>query len=53
MRMLWQAGIKIVYARGFYSDFEKCSSMLDLELDVDNIGDFKKITIKPRLGNQR
>jgi dCMP deaminase len=51
MRMLYQAGIKEVYVRGFYSDFEKCSNMMDLTLDVTPIGDFSKITVTPRKKN--
>jgi dCMP deaminase len=47
MRMLYQAGIREVYVKGFYSDFDRCSSMLDLSLSVTTIGEFSKITIKP------
>lgn len=48
MRMLYQAGIKDVYVKGFYSDFEKCASMMDLTLAVTTIGEFSKIEIKPK-----
>lgn len=48
MRMLYQAGIKEVYVKGFYSDFEQCSSMLDLSLSVTTQGEFSKIEIKPK-----
>jgi deoxycytidylate deaminase len=49
MRMLYQAGITEVYVAGFYSDFQQCSSMLDLKLIVTSIGQFSKITIGPNL----
>lgn len=48
MRMLYQAGIKEVYVKGFYSDFAQCSSMLDLFLDVTTQGEFSRIEIKPK-----
>lgn len=48
MRMLYQAGIKEIYVKGFYSDFQQCSSMLDLSLDVTTQGEFSKIEIKPK-----
>lgn len=49
MRMLYQAGITEVYVAGFYSDFQQCSSMLDLKLTVTTIGQFSKITVEPNL----
>lgn len=48
MRMLWQAGISEVYVKGFYSDFETCAGMKDLNLEVTSIAEFVKITIKPK-----
>lgn len=48
MRILYQAGIKEIYVNGFYSDFETCSTMLDLSLEVTQVGDFSKIVITPR-----
>lgn len=51
MRMLYQAGIKEIYVKGFYSDFEKCSSMMDLTLDVTSIGEFSRISVNPRKPN--
>lgn len=48
MRMLYQAGIKEIYVAGFYSDFEKCASMLDLSLNVTSNEEFSKIQITSR-----
>lgn len=48
MRMLYQSGIKTIYVKGFYSDFDKCASMLDLNLLVTTVGDFSTITIEPK-----
>lgn len=48
MRALYQAGISEVYVKGFYTDFEKCSSMLDLSLSVTTLGEFSRIEIKPK-----
>ena len=48
MRMLYQAGIKEIYVKGFYSDFEQCSNMLDLDLTVTNQDEFSRIEIKPK-----
>lgn len=48
MRMLYQAGITEVYVKGFYSDFEQCSNMLDLSLSVTTQGEFSRIEIKPK-----
>ena len=47
MRLLYQSGISEVYVKGFYSDFQQCSSMLDLQLEVTSIDEYSKITIKP------
>lgn len=47
MRCLYQCGITEIYVKGFYSDFEECSSMLDLNLKVTTIGDFSKIEMTP------
>jgi dCMP deaminase len=48
MRALYQAGISEVYVKGFYSDFEKCSNMLDLSLSVTTLGEFSRIEMKPK-----
>jgi dCMP deaminase len=48
LRMLWQAGIKIIYFKDMYSDFETSSSMLDLKVDLESIGSYYKITVSPR-----
>lgn len=48
MRMLYQAGIKEVYVKGFYSDYEQCSSMLDLNMCVTSLGDFSRIQMEPK-----
>jgi dCMP deaminase len=48
MRMLYQAGITEIYVKGFYSDFDRCSAMLDLSLFVTTQGEFSKIEIKPK-----
>jgi dCMP deaminase len=47
MRMLYQAGITEIYVKDFYSDFEKCSNMLDLKLTVSKIENHVKIDIEP------
>lgn len=48
MRALYQAGITRVYVRGFYSDFDQSSSMLDLNLTVTKLGEFCTIDAEPR-----
>lgn len=48
MRMLYQAGITQIYVKGFYSDFDKCSTMIDLSLSVTTQGEFSMIEIKPK-----
>lgn len=48
MRAIYQTGITQVYVKGFYSDFEKCSSMADLTLMVTTLGEFSRIEIKPK-----
>lgn len=48
MRMLYQAGIKEIYVKGFYSDFEQCASMMDLTLEVTTLHQFSRIEIKPK-----
>ena len=48
MRMMYQAGITEVYVKGFYSDFEQCSNMIDMSLSVTTIGEFSRILLKPR-----
>lgn len=51
MRFLYQCGVDEIYVKGFYSDFEKCSSMLDLQMSVTSIGEFSRISINPRKAN--
>ena len=45
LRMLWQAGIKVIYFKDKYSDFKTSSSMLDLNVTIDMVGDFYKMSI--------
>lgn len=49
MRMLYQSGITEIYVKGFYSDFEKCSTMQDLNIQVTHIDEFFKISVIPRV----
>lgn len=48
MRTLYQSGITKVYVKGFYSDFDQCSNMLDLKLTVTSIGEFSMIQLEPK-----
>lgn len=48
IRMLWQAGVSDFYFKDKYKDFDESSSMLDLEIDCTNIGDFYHLKIKSR-----
>jgi dCMP deaminase len=48
MRMLWQAGISSVYFKKKYRDFKQSMAMLDLEPELEQVGSFYKIKIKPR-----
>lgn len=48
MRMLYQTGIKEIYIKSFYTDYEQCSNMDDLKITVTNIGEFSKITLEPK-----
>jgi dCMP deaminase len=49
LRMLWQAGIKVIYFKDKYSDFYESCSMLDLNVKVENIGAFHKISLSPKV----
>ena len=35
LRLLWQAGIKEFYFKEKYKDFDQCTSMLDLKVDLN------------------
>jgi dCMP deaminase len=48
VRMLYQAGIKEVYVKGFYADFDASVAMLDLDLSVTSLGEFSRIELKPK-----
>lgn len=48
LRALWQAGVEEFYFKDKYKDFDQCTSMLDLETNVTNIGSFFRMTIKAR-----
>lgn len=45
MRVLYQSGIHEIYIRDLYKDFENNTNMLDLCINLENIGAFKKITL--------
>ncbi len=47
-RMLYQAGIRDIYIKNFYRDFEENQAMKDLELTVTTIGEFSRITLEPK-----
>lgn len=53
VRALYQAGIKEVYVKDFYTDFIQNSNMLDLSLSVTTIGEFSKIEIKPKRNSEK
>lgn len=53
MRFLYQAGIKTIYFKDFYSDFQQCSSMLDLLIKIVPFGDFSKLELTTRGLNER
>lgn len=48
MRMICQTGIKEIYIKSFYTDYEQCSNMDDLKITVTNVGEFSKITLEPK-----
>lgn len=48
LRMLWQAGVKTIFFKEKYKDFEECTSMLDLAVDLKQIGDFYHMEVSPR-----
>lgn len=48
MRMIYQAGIKEIYIKSFYSDYAQCSNMNDLKITVTSIGEFSKIVLEPK-----
>jgi len=48
LRMLWQAGIKVIYFKAKYSDFDVSSNMLDIKVDVEIVSGFFKMTMSPR-----
>lgn len=48
MRMIYQAGIKEIYIKSFYTDYEQCASMNDLKILITNVGEFSKITLEPK-----
>jgi dCMP deaminase len=49
IRMLWQAGISEFYFKDKYKDFEDSSSMLDLQIDCEQLEGFYYLKIKPRV----
>jgi len=49
MRNLYQAGVKTIYFHDEYKDFNNQLNMLDLVIDVEEVGIFKKITLSPKI----
>ena len=45
LRLMWQAGIKDIYFKEKYKDFEECTSMLDLKVYLNQIGDFYHMVV--------
>lgn len=45
-RALWQCGVKVIYFKDFYRDFNRQKQLLDLELNISNIGEFYKLELK-------
>jgi dCMP deaminase len=48
LRMLWQAGVKTIFFKEKYKDFDECISMLDLEVSLTKIGDFYHMLVDTR-----
>ncbi len=48
IRGLWQAGIRTVYCKDLYSDFEKNRKMKDLQIDVIKVAGYYKLEFKPK-----
>lgn len=50
LRILYQAGISIVYFKDKYSDYEENLSMQDLDVSEFPIGEYFKIEVRPKNG---
>lgn len=48
IRLLYQCGINIIYFKEKYSDFEHCSNMKDMEIHVEEINGFYKLSTFPK-----
>jgi deoxycytidylate deaminase len=48
LRLMWQAGIKDIYFKEKYKDFDECISMLDLKVSLNQIGDFHHMKVSTR-----
>lgn len=48
LRLMWQAGIKEFYFKEKYKDFESCTSMLDLQVDLSKKDGFYHMIVKAR-----
>lgn len=49
LRALWQVGITTIYFKDEYKDFKNQLNMLDLKIEVTPVGEFKQITLSPRV----
>jgi len=47
-RMLWQCGIRVIYFKDFYKDFNRQKNMKDLKLEVSSFGKFFKLELKEK-----
>lgn len=48
LRLMWQAGIKEFYFKDKYKDFDKCTSMLDLKVDLNLNDGFYHMIVSSR-----
>ncbi len=48
LRMLYQAGIRVVYFKERYKDFDECADMGDLKISSYKEHGFHKISLSPR-----
>jgi dCMP deaminase len=46
LRVLWQSGIDTVYYRDTYKDFAENLQMKDLIIDLEQIGEYTKLTMR-------
>lgn len=44
-RALWQCGVKTIYFKDFYRDFDKQKELLDLNLQVTKFGKYNKLEL--------